>query len=117
MSTTPTDKHATDFRSAAGMDDRETALADFKRAMRWIVIIAVLMVVGALSYLQAFGTLTPTTIIATASGVFFSVLLGSGLFALAFFSDKSGLDQQVTDATQSERDHAHIQICNREKTS
>lgn len=97
-------------------DDRQTALAEFKRSMRWIVIVAALMVVGALSYLQALGTLTPTTIIATASGVFFSVVLGSGLFALAFFSDKSGLDQ-VTDVTQSERDHAHPQIPNRETIS
>ena len=98
-------------------DDRQTALTEFKRSMRWIVIIAALMVVGALSYLQAFGTLTPTTIVATASGVFFSVVLGSGLFALAFFSDKSGLDQQVTDVTQSERDLAHPQIPNRETIS
>jgi hypothetical protein len=27
------------------------------------------------------------------------VLLGAGLFAAAFFSDKSGHDQEVTDAT------------------
>ncbi len=97
-------------------DDRQTALTEFKRSMRWIVIVAALMVVGALSYLQAFGTLTPTTIVATASGVFFSVVLGSGLFALAFFSDKSGVDQQVTDAAQSERAHRQTQVPNREKT-
>jgi len=36
--------------------------------------------------------------------VFFSVLLGCGLFALSFFSDKSGHDQSVNDATRSERD-------------
>jgi uncharacterized membrane protein YjjP (DUF1212 family) len=98
-------------------EDRQTALTEFKRSMRWIVIVAVVMVVGALSYLQQADTLTPTTIIATTCGVFFSVLLGSGLFALAFFSDKSGLDQQVTDVTQSERDHAHPQIPNRETIS
>jgi hypothetical protein len=101
----------------AVLDDGEAALAEFKRVMRWIVIVAVLMVVGALSYLQAYGTLTPITVIATAGGVFFSVLFGSGLFALAFFSDRSGLDQQVTDATQSERDHTQTQMANREKTS
>jgi len=32
--------------------------------------------------------------------VFFSVLLGCGLFALSFFSDKSGYDQSVSDATR-----------------
>ena len=101
----------------AAVKDGEVALDEFKRVMRWIVIIAVLMVVGALSYLQLFATLNPTIIIATTFGVFFSVLLGSGLFALAFFSDRSGLDQQVTDVTQSERAHTQIQTPNQEKTS
>jgi hypothetical protein len=32
------------------------------------------------------------------------VLLGCGLFAAAFFSSKSGYDQDVTDVTRSERD-------------
>jgi hypothetical protein len=36
--------------------------------------------------------------------VFFSVLLGCGLFAAAFFSSKSGYDQNVTDITRSERE-------------
>ena len=84
-------------------DDRQTALAEFKRIMKWIAAIAVLMVVGALTYLQGSGTLNANTVIATTLGVFVSVLLGCGLFAAAFFSDKSGLDQQVTDVTRSER--------------
>jgi hypothetical protein len=32
------------------------------------------------------------------------VLLGAGLFAAAFFSDKSGHDQEVTDATRRKAD-------------
>ena len=87
-------------------DDRRTAIADFKRIMRWIAVIAVLMVVGALTYLQLFSTLDTATVIATTLGVFFSILLGCGLFAAAFFSDKSGLDREVTDVTRSERNHA-----------
>jgi flagellar basal body-associated protein FliL len=90
-------------------DDRQTALADFKRSMKLIVIIGVLMVVGALAYLRLFAALTATTVIATTLGVFFSILLGCGLFAAAFFSDKSGLDQQVADAAQSERAHGQPQ--------
>jgi hypothetical protein len=74
--------------------------------MKWIAAIAVLMVVSALTYLKLFSTLDTATVIATTFGVFFSVLLGCGLFAAAFFSDKSGLDQQVTDITRSEREHA-----------
>jgi uncharacterized membrane protein HdeD (DUF308 family) len=88
-------------------DDREAALADFKRMMRWIAVAGVLMVVAALAYLQLFVELNTTIVIATTLGVFFSVLLGCGLFAAAFFSEKSGLDQQVTDVTRSEREHAH----------
>jgi hypothetical protein len=84
--------------------DRQQAVAEFKRIMKWIAAIAVLMVAGALTYLYLFSTLDANTVIATTVGVFFSVLLGCGLFAAAFFSDKSGYDQNVTDVTKSERD-------------
>ncbi|HKP33482.1 MAG TPA: hypothetical protein VJT70_01715 [Sphingomicrobium sp.] len=84
--------------------DRQQAVAEFKRIMKWIAAIAVLMVAGALTYLYLFSTLDASTVIATTFGVFFSVLLGCGLFAAAFFSDKSGHDQNVSDVTKSERD-------------
>ena len=74
--------------------------------MKWILLAAVLMVVGALVYLGSSGDLTLHTVIATVLGVFFSVLLGCGLFAAAFFSDKSGMDQDVADATRSDRNHS-----------
>jgi flagellar basal body-associated protein FliL len=84
--------------------ERQQAIAEFKRIMVWIALIAILMVAGALAYLYFTSSLDATTVIATTLGVFFSVLLGCGLFAAAFFSDKSGYDQNVTDATKSERD-------------
>lgn len=84
--------------------DRQQAMADFRRIMKWILLIAVLMVIGALSYLGATGDLSLNLVVATVFGVFFSVLLGCGLFAAAFFSDKSGHDQSITDATKSHRD-------------
>ena len=84
--------------------EREQAIAEFKRIVVWIAAIAVLMVAGALTYLYVFSTLDTNTVIATPLGVFVSVLLGCGLFAAAFFSDKSGVDQSVTDATKSERE-------------
>ena len=84
--------------------DRQQALIEFRRLMIWIAIIAVLMVIGALAYLYLFSTLDTNTVVAVTLGVFFSVLLGCGLFAAAFFSDKSGHDQNVTDASKSERD-------------
>jgi hypothetical protein len=77
---------------------------EFRRMMGWIALIAVLMVVGALWYISLFEPLRLHMVVATIAGVFFSVLLGSGLFALAFYSDKSGYDQDVTDATKGERD-------------
>jgi membrane protein CcdC involved in cytochrome C biogenesis len=84
--------------------DRQAAIAEFKRIMFWIAVIVVLMVAGALTYLYLFRTLNANTVIATTLGVFFSVVLGCGLFAAAFFSNKSGYDQNVTDVTKSERD-------------
>jgi len=79
-------------------------MTELRRILRWIVLIAVLMVAGALTYLYLFSSLDVNTVITVSLGVFFSVLLGSGLFAAAFFSDKSGMDQDVTDVTRSERE-------------
>lgn len=86
--------------SRTGPTQRERAIADFRRIMIWIAVIAVIMVAGALTYLGMTGDLDANLVIATVLGVFFSVLLGCGLFAAAFFSDKSGHDQDVTDATR-----------------
>ena len=85
-------------------NDRESALAEFKRIMIIIAVIAVLMVIGALTYLYLTADLNTNTVLATIFGTFFATLLGCGLFAAAFFSDKSGHDQQVTDASKSERE-------------
>lgn len=83
--------------------DRQTALAEFKRIMAIIIAIAVLMVAAALTYLYVYSTLDTNTVIATTLGVFFATALGCGLFAAAFFSDKSGHDDAVNDASKSER--------------
>lgn len=80
--------------------DKERAVAEFRRMIGWIALAGVLMVIGALWYLSASGPLTVHMIVATTAGVFVSVLLGCGLFAAAFFSDKSGHDRNVTDATR-----------------
>jgi hypothetical protein len=83
---------------------RQEALAEFKRILKWIALIAVLMVAAALTYLYVYSSLDANTVIATTLGVFFSVLLGCGLFAAAFFSSKSGYDESVNDVTKSERE-------------
>lgn len=68
--------------------------------VKWITAAAVLMVIGALVFLDKMGALSLHAVIATVLGVFLSVLLGCGLFALAFFSDKSGHDDNVGSATK-----------------
>lgn len=82
---------------------RERAKREFRRIVKWIVVAAVLMVAGALGYLRVMGGWGVNAVIATILGVFLSVILGCGLFALAFFSDKSGHDDDVGGAT-SKRD-------------
>ena len=81
-------------------DKRARAGKEFRTMMKWIVLAAILMVVGGLYYSSLFTELTTHLVIAVILGTFFSVVLGSGLFALAFFSDKSGHDDNVTDATR-----------------
>ena len=80
-------------------EDRNKAEAEFWRMVRWIAGIGVLMAVGAIVYLAATGELYFHLVVATILGVFLSVLLGCGLFALSFFSDKSGHDQSGRDPT------------------
>jgi hypothetical protein len=86
-------------------DERQSARADFYRMMKWILLAAVVMVAGALVYLTVTGDLTSEMVIATVLGVFISVLLGSGLMAAAYFSDKSGHDRHVNDAAQDDGKH------------
>ncbi len=81
-------------------DQRARAGKEFRSMMKWIVLAAILMVVGGLYYSSLFTELTTHLVIAVVLGTFVSVVLGAGLFALAFFSDKSGHDENVTDATR-----------------
>ncbi|MGV2497536.1 hypothetical protein [Pelagerythrobacter aerophilus] len=85
---------------------RQQAEREFRRMVKWIALAGVLMVAAALVYLYVVGVWSVHAVAATILGVFISVLLGCGLFALAFFSNKSGHDQDVTSATsrRSERD-------------
>ena len=89
----------------AGMSsERRKAESEFWRMVKWIAAIGVVMAAGAIVYLALTGELYLHLVVATILGVFFSVLLGCGLFALSFFSDKSGHDQQVRDATTRQGD-------------
>lgn len=83
---------------------RTQAGREFRRMMKWITLAGVMMVIGALAYLRLMDAWSVHTVIATILGVFVSVLLGCGLFALAFFSDKSGHDENVSSATSRRKD-------------
>jgi len=78
------------------MSRKTDAAREFRRILGWIALAAVLMVVAALTFLALTGGLTTHMAIATVAGVFLSTVLGCGLFALAFFSDKSGHDERAS---------------------
>lgn len=84
--------------------DHARAWGEFRRMMLWIALAGVLMVAGALWYLAVNDALYLSAILATIGGVFLSTLLGCGLFAAAFFSDKSGHDADVSGATRHDMD-------------
>ena len=76
-------------------DLERTALAwtRYKRLMSWMAIAAVVAVLLALIYLKSSGGPVPIhMIVATIAGVGFSVLLGTALMGLVYFSNNSGHD-------------------------
>ena len=86
------------------MDERTRARSEFWRMIWWIVGIAVIAVVLAIVYLALTGDLSTNLVVATALGVFFTVVVGSGLLGISFLSAKGGHDDAVSDATKSERE-------------
>jgi hypothetical protein len=85
-------------------DRLKAARADFFRMLRWIVLVGIILVIVALAFLAHQGLARPTVVIGTIVGVFLSILLGCGLFAAAFFSDKSGHDEAASNSGRSDRD-------------
>ena len=84
-------------RRPAGPPRDAGAWPRFRRIMGWMLIAAVVAVLLALIYLKSFGD--PISIhmqIATVLGVFFTVLVGTGLMGLLFLSNRSGHDDDAT---------------------
>jgi len=74
------------------------AWARFRTIMRWMTLLGLVCVIGALAYLYEGGTpMTVQLVIATALGVFLTVLVGTGLMSLVFLSHGSGHDEEVDD--------------------
>ena len=73
------------------------AWARYKKLMSWMVVAAIVAVLLALIYLKSSGGPVPIhMVIATIAGVGFSVLLGTGLMGLVYFSNNSGHDEAAT---------------------
>ena len=83
---------------------KQQAALELRRTIKLIAVIGVVMVAGALAYLRFMDAWSLHAVIATTLGVFVSVLLGCGLFALAFFSDKSGHDDDASNSTKRHDD-------------
>ncbi|HEV2079621.1 MAG TPA: hypothetical protein VGR19_06975 [Allosphingosinicella sp.] len=91
---TKTDSAEAELRRAAELERTALAWARYKRLMSWMAIAAVVAVLLALIYLKSSGRPVPLhMMIATIAGVGFTVLLGTGLMGLAYFSSHSGHDE------------------------
>ncbi len=98
----PVPKPLPETDSAAKLHYERTAIAwaRYKRLMRWMAIAAVTAVLLALIYLKSSGGPVPIhMLIATIAGVGLSVLLGTGLMGLAYFSNNSGHDDAAHRST------------------
>ena len=76
-----------------------TALAwrRYKRLMTWMAVAAAVAALLALLYLKlTVGEVSIHMLIATFAGVGFSVLLGTALMGLVYFSSNSGHDDAAT---------------------
>lgn len=72
------------------------AWARFRRIMRWMFLVTMTTVIGALSVLyRQEGMVSPHFYIAVAIGISFAMLLMSGLMGLVFLSNASGHDADV----------------------
>lgn len=80
------------------------AWARYRRIMRWMTLLALVCVAGALLYLHAAGVaLTANLAIATAAGVFLTVMVGTALMSLLFLSAGTGHDEDVDDPFDARR--------------
>lgn len=75
---------------------RKPLVDDFLRIAKWLVLFSVLMAALAVAFV-AYGEDTEdlNILIATALGVGFTVLLGTGLMVLTFLSSRSGHDDEA----------------------
>ncbi|WP_349514777.1 hypothetical protein [Erythrobacter sp. NFXS35] len=79
---------------------RDEARRQFKQMLLAIFVISGIVLAAVLWWMSTQGDLRLHMVIATIAGVFASMLLGAGLMALAFYSSKSGKDDDAGHAAR-----------------
>ena len=80
------------------------AWARYRRVMRWMMLVTVTMVIGALVALyRTNGLVSVHVYIATALGIGFTMLLMSALMGLVFLSSGTGHDESIVNPLEEER--------------
>lgn len=75
-------------------DRAARAWSRYRRLMRWMTLVSLLVVAAVLAWLWATDTPMPLhMVIATIAGVFLTMLLGTGLMGLLFVSRDTGHDE------------------------
>lgn len=90
------------------LDDPTTAAyawARYRRLMRWMMLVTVTMVLGAVVVLyRQNGFVSVHFYIATALGIGFAMLLMSALMGLVFLSNGTGHDDTIVDPLEDEHE-------------
>lgn len=90
-------RRKTDYERAARAWER------YKRLMRWMVLVAIVVVGLSLLYLHEPGQPMPLhMVIATIAGVGLTILVGTGLMGLVFLSSRSGYDEDAAHGGQDD---------------
>jgi hypothetical protein len=85
------------------MDQNRAALTTaLKRRVIWIAVAGLISAGLAVLVLSATGPISFHLALAVALGTFFTIALGGGLFALSFYSARSGFDSEA--ASPDDRD-------------
>jgi hypothetical protein len=83
---------------------RATAWRRYKALMSWMALASAVAALLALGYLWLSGSdLTIHMVVATIAGVGLSVLLGTALMGLVYFSSNSGHDDSATGKARDDR--------------
>jgi ABC-type nickel/cobalt efflux system permease component RcnA len=85
-------------------EDRAALTFALKQRLIWIAVAGLIVAALAVLVLAATGPVTFHLALAVMLGTFFTFMLGGGLFALSFYSARSGFDREA--ARPDDDDHA-----------